>query len=64
MKEKIEAKIEAHVKSILKKDAIDFSDYQILIGELGRIATKEQAEKWETEKESRMESMVKMLTHI
>lgn len=64
MKEKIEAKIEAHVRSILKKDAIDFSDYQILIGELGRIVQKEQSEKWEAEKESRMESMVKMLTHI
>ena len=64
MKEKIEAKIEAHVRSILKKDAIDFSDYQILIGELGRIIQKEQSEKWEAEKESRMESMVKMLTHI
>ena len=64
MKEKIEAKIEAHVRSILKKDAIDFSDYQILIGELGRITQKEQSEKWEAEKESRMESMVKMLTHI
>ena len=64
MKEKIEAKIEAHVKSILKKDAIDFADYQILVGELSRIATKEQTEKWEADKESRMESMLKMLTHI
>lgn len=64
MKEKIEEKIVAHVKSILKKDAIDFTDYQILIGELTRLATKEQAEKWEADKESRMESMMKMLTHI
>ena len=57
MKDKIEAKIEAHVKSILKKDAIDFSDYQILVGELGRISAKEQAEKWEADKETRNETM-------
>ena len=64
MKDKIESKIEAHVKSILKKDAIDFTDYQILVGELNRIATKEQAAKWEADKESRMENVVKMLSHI
>lgn len=61
MKEKIEAKIEAHVKSILKKDAIDFTDYQILVGELNRIASKEQAEKWEADKEARNENMVNIL---
>ena len=64
MKEKIEEKIVAHVKSILKKDAIDFADYQILIGELNRLAAKEQAEKWEADKESRMENIVKMLNNI
>lgn len=64
MKDKIESKIEAHVKSILKKDAIDFTDYQILVGELNRIATKEQAAKWEADKESRMENVVKMLSHM
>ena len=56
MKEKIEDKIGAHVRSILKKDAIDFNDYQILIGELGRITAKEQAEKWEADKETRNET--------
>ena len=53
MKEKIEDKIESHIKSILKKDAIDFNDYQILISELTRINAKEQAEKWEADKDDR-----------
>ena len=64
MKEKIENKIDLHVKSIMKKDAIDFCDYQILIGELNRIAAKEQAAKWEAEKETRMENLMKMVTSI
>ena len=64
MKEKIEAKIEAHVKAILKKDYIDWSDYQVLVGELARLDVKEKAEKWEADKENRMESMMKMLTCI
>ena len=64
MKEKIEAKIEAHVKSILKKDAIDYSDYQILISELNRLALKEQAEKWEADKTNRMETMTKLLANL
>lgn len=64
MKDKIEAKIEAHVKSILKKDAIDFSDYQILVGELGRIAAKESAQKWEDEKEERNEQLAAMMKTV
>lgn len=64
MKEKIENKIEMHVKSILKKDAIDYCDYQILVGELNRIAAKEQAAKWEADKETRMENLMKMVTSI
>ena len=64
MKEKIEAKIEAHVKAILKKDYLDFGDYQVLVGELARLAAKEQAAKWEADKENRMESMLKMLTCV
>ena len=64
MKDKIEAKIEAHVRSILKKDAIDYADYQILAAELTRIAQKEQAEKWEAEKEKRSEEMIKTLSSI
>ena len=64
MKDKIEAKIEAHVRSFLKKDAIDYADYQILAAELTRIAQKEQAEKWEAEKEKRSEEMIKTLSSI
>ena len=61
MIEKIEAKIEAHVKSILKKDAIDYADYQVLIGEISRLKSKEQAEKWDNEKEERNAAMTQML---
>ena len=58
--EKMEAKIEAHVKSILKKDAIDYADYQILVGEISRQKSKEQAEKWESEKDQRQKNMMDM----
>lgn len=44
MKEKIQDKIHAHIESILKKDAIDFNDYQILCGELARLEAKERTE--------------------
>ena len=61
MIEKIEAKIESHVKSILKKDSIDFFDYQILVGEIKRQSEKQKADKWNAEKEQRNEAMMNML---
>ena len=64
MKEKIESKIEAHVLSVLEKDVINYEDYQILVGELSRISAKEQAEKWEAEKQTRMETMIKALASV
>lgn len=45
MIEKIEEKITAQVNSILKKDFIDFYDYQILIGEINRLKQKESQTK-------------------
>lgn len=45
MIEKIEEKITAQVNSILKKDFIDFYDYQILIGEMNRLKEKENQTK-------------------
>lgn len=45
MIEKIEEKITAQVNSILKKDFIDFYDYQILIGEMNRLKEKENQAK-------------------
>ena len=61
MIEKMEAKIENHVKSILKKDSIDFCDYQILISEINRQAAKEKEAKWDAEKEQRNDAMMKAL---
>lgn len=64
MIEKIEAKITAQVNSILKKDFIDFYDYQILIGEINRLKEKEKTEKWEEEKEQRNEAMKAALSNM
>lgn len=61
MIEKMESKIENHVKSILKKDSIDFYDYQILVGEINRQSEKQKAAKWDAEKEQRNEAMMNML---
>lgn len=47
MKDKINEKINSHVMSILKKDAIDYEDYQILRNELARIEMQEAKEKSE-----------------
>lgn len=43
MKEKIQDKIHAHIESILKKDAIDFGDYQVLCNELTRLEAEEKS---------------------
>jgi hypothetical protein len=55
MIQKIEVKMENHVKSILKKDAIDFADYQILADYLARLNRKKEAAEWEAESEERNE---------
>lgn len=64
MKDKIQDKIHAHVASILKKDAIDFADYQILCAELSKLEAKESAEKFENEKDERNEKMAKMFAEM
>lgn len=61
MKEKIQSKINAHIASILKKDAIDFCDYQILCNELARLETKEKAEKMKGKSEELNDLMAKSL---
>lgn len=48
MKDKINEKINSHVMSILKKDAINYEDYQILRNELAHIEMQEAKEKSET----------------
>lgn len=60
----MEEKIEAQIKSILKKDFIDNNDYQILVGEINRLKTKEKEEKYEEEKKKRDEAMKLAMNNI
>jgi len=60
MKEKIEKKIEDHIKSILKKDYLSPEDYQTLTAELGRIKADEAAKKWEDEADERNAKMAQL----
>lgn len=62
--EKMETKIEEQIKSILKKDFIDNNDYQILVGEINRLKTKEKEEKYEEEKKKRDEAMKLVMNNI
>lgn len=61
MKEKIQGKINAHIASILKKDAIDFCDYQILCNELARLKAIEKAEKMKSKSGEFNDLMAKSL---
>lgn len=62
MKEMIEKKLDAHIKSILKKDAIDFADYQILTAYLAKLDAEEKAKKWEEEKNAHAEEMMNVFS--
>ena len=64
MIENMEAKIENHVKSILKKDNIGFYDYQILVGEINRQHAKEQEEKMKAYNKAQQEQWLKTLTSM
>ena len=61
MKEKIEKKIKESINAILRKEYLDFEDYQMLTAELGRIKADEAAAKYEAEKEERDAKMQAML---
>ena len=60
MKEKIEKRLEDHIKSVLKKEHLSYEDYQTLAAELGRIKADEAAKKWEDEAEERNEKMAQL----
>lgn len=64
MKEKIEKKIRECIESILRKEHIDFQDYQTLTAELGRIKADEAAAKYEEEKAERDAKMAQMLGYV
>lgn len=61
MKEKIEKKIKECIEAILRKEHLDFQDYQTLTAEIGRIKADEAAAKYEAEKEERDAKMQAML---
>ena len=60
MKSKIEKKIKETLEAILRKDHIDYFDYQILKAELGTLEMKENAEKYAAEAEERKEQFSKL----
>lgn len=64
MIEKIENKIEAYINVILDKDVIDYSDYQVLSGELARLYTKEKEAKLEAENKAQREKWLETLTSM
>ena len=61
MKDKIEKRIKTHIDSILRKKTLDSADYQMLVDELARIRTTEQAEKWEADAEERNKKMAELM---
>lgn len=60
-KEKIEKKISDCIDAIIRKEHIDYQDYQTLTAELSRIKADEAAAKYEAEKEERDAKMQAML---
>lgn len=64
MIEKIEAKIEAYINSILEKDVIDYTDYQTLSGELARLYMKEKEAKLEAENKAQQAKWLETLTSM
>lgn len=64
MIEKIENKLEAYINVILDKDVIDYSDYQVLSGELARLYTKEKEAKLEAENKAQREKWLETLTSM
>lgn len=62
MKEKIEKRLEDHIKSVLKKEHLSYEDYQTLAAELGRIKADEAAKKWEDEAEERNAKMMQLFS--
>lgn len=61
MIEKMEAKIEAYIKSILDKNTITYEDYQALSSEYVRLHMIEEAKKVEAEKAATAERMKQVL---
>ena len=64
MIEKMEAKIDAHIKSILRKSAISFTDYQTLVGEINRQNQKIKEEKWNAESEQRSAALMEAMKNV
>ena len=64
MLEQMEARIEAHIKSILNKESIDFYDYQTLVGEIARQTARAKEAKWDAGKEERNSAMINALKNM
>ena len=64
MIEKIEAKIEKHINSILGKEAITHEDYMTLANELVRLDQKEKDLQKASESKKQQQMWLEMLTNI
>lgn len=56
-RELIEAKIREYINSIMRKEHLEFADYQTLTAEASRLAAQEKAERDEREMKERNEKM-------
>lgn len=64
MLDRIEAKIEEHVKAILDKDTICFYEYQTLVSELNRLTVKAKEARLEADNKAWREKMAVTLTDM
>lgn len=64
LKEKIEAKINAHISGILEKDTISNDEYHVLIKHLEKLKADEMSKKWDDEKNERTEAFKNLMLGI
>lgn len=62
-RELIEAKIKEYINSIMRKEHLEFADYQTLTAEAGRLAAQEKAERDEKEMKERNEKMNQFMAY-
>ena len=62
MKDRIRAKMEAHVESILGKPIINDQEYMLIAGYLSKLEFEEQAEESKRSAEENQERMKKMMS--
>lgn len=64
MREKIEAKIESHIKHILRKEVLTLEDYTILASEAKRIAEEAVRKEMKETQEERIKALVGVMSNV